>query len=446
MMHCKSYRWAGAVVAAFSLFATTVAGQPQRSAPVDPIESAKSRQSIAAQKAEADILQTIENADRLAKGNLTAKALQSLRTAKSNLQSAVGLSEAGRTRLTGLLDAKMAAIEGRAAGTGTTGPNTSPGFKLDPRGAEVKASKDQVLAGYFAELKDVRLGIERVSDYQAKGQTANANAEIARLSKAYPNNPSVLALGYNDTLKNRISDAQAHYAAMSDRWVKNQQNINKSALPAIYDVEFPKDWKQISERRLNSYNAKLSTKEKKIIEALDKPMTVNFQDRPFDEALQDLSTSLDLPLLIDKKSLDDLGLDLKKGSTLQARGLSGRTVLRAILASQGLTFVIKDETVQIMTIEKAKSMLTTKVYYLGDLVQGVGQFGGIQWGPFLNVQQTQANVAALIEMIKKIEPLSWNGEAGGAGSITYHAATQSIIVRNSTEVHHLLGNAFSGQR
>jgi hypothetical protein len=117
-----------------------------------------------------------------------------------------------------------------------------------------------------------------------------------------------------------------------------------------------------------------------------------------------------------------------------------------VLGAQGLTFVVKDETIQIVTVDRAKSMLTTRVYYLGDLVQGVGQFGGIQWGPFLNAQQTQANVAALIDMIKKIDPLSWNGEAGGPGSITYSAATQSIIVRNSAEVHHALSSAFSGKQ
>jgi hypothetical protein len=439
MMRPSSYRWAGAAVTALGLFATAVAGQPPR---LDPIEAEKSRQTVAEQKAESEILLQITNADNLAKSGRPEKAMQKLRTAKADLQVAVGLSDAARTRLTAVLDAKLAAVSGRPAVA--PGTPTSPGFKLDPKGREVKAANEAAVARYFEELKDVRQGIERIRDYDAKGQTALAGAEIARLAKAYPNNPAVLPLTYNDTLRNRLADAKAYYAESSSRWVANQQNINRSALPAINDIEFPKDWKDRT--RLRNSKVELSAKEKKIIEALDTPVTINFQDRPFDEALQDISNLIGQPLLLDKKSIDDLLLDLKRGSTLQAKGLSARTVLRSVLGAQGLTFVIKDETIQIVTVDRAKSMLTTRVYYLGDLVQGVGQFGGIQWGPFLNAQQTQANVAALIDMIKKIDPLSWNGEAGGPGSITYSAATQSIIVRNSAEVHHALSSAFSGKQ
>src|SRR4051794_8407245 len=94
MTRFTSYRWAGAVLTAIGLLATTVAGQPPRPAPADPLEVARARQKIAEQKAEAEILQTIENADRLAKGSLTAKAAQTLKSAKQNLQFTVGIGDA----------------------------------------------------------------------------------------------------------------------------------------------------------------------------------------------------------------------------------------------------------------------------------------------------------------------------------------------------------------
>jgi hypothetical protein len=446
MMSYTRYRWAGAAVTAIGLFATSVAGQPPRPAPLDPLETAKTQKSIAQQKAEAqaevDARQAIDNATQQAKrAELKPKAVQALRTAKANLQLAPGLSDATRTRLTALLDAKLAVIEGRTSTT--TPPLTAPGFKLDPKTGDVKAAKEAVVARDLAEFRDVRQGIERVSDYEARGMTAQAAAEIARLTKTYPTNPSVLSLGYTDTLKNRLADAQALYAEAASRWVINQRQIRESALPAIYDVEFPKNWKKLSEERLKSNQPQMTDREKKIIEALDKSITVNFTERPFEEALQDLSNMLDQPLLVDKKSLDDLGIDLKKGSTLQAKGLAGRTVLRALLATQGLTFVIKDQTIQIVSVERAKTMLTTRVYSVADLVQGVGPFGNPLFGPAINAQQAQANVNLLIDAIKKIDPLSWAGEAGGPGTITYHAPTQSIIVRNSAEVHLALSSALS---
>ena len=155
---------------------------------------------------------------------------------------------------------------------------------------------------------------------------------------------------------------------------------------------------------------------------------------------------LDQPLLLDKKSLEDLLVDLKKGVSLQAKGLSGRTVLRSVLASQGLTFIVKDETIQVVTLEKAKSTLTTRAYYLGDLVTGVGPFGDFRFGPFLNLAQTQESVRVLQETItKSIDPLSWR-ENGGPGTVTFHLPSMSLIVRAPTEVHFTLSKSFGGGR
>ncbi len=443
MRHISSYRWAGAAVTALGLFATAVLGQPPRPAPTgptDPIGAAKAQQSIAEQKLEFDIRLAILNADNLVKGNRSDKAAQALKQSKLQVQGATGISDDARTRLTAMLDAQLAVVEGRTVAK----PN--PGVQLDPKLPEIKAAKDGAITKYLAEMKDVREGIKAVEQAQNDKDTAKANVEIARLTKLYPTNPSVFALNQNDNFKTRIADAQAFYVESNRRWVANQKNINESSLPAIRDVEFPSNWKELSARRLKSNAIQISDKEKKIIEALDKPITVTFAERPLEEALQDLSNALDQPLLIDKKSLEDLGLELKKGVSIQGKGLSGRTVLRSILATQGLTFVVKDELIQIVTVERSKTLLTTRVYYIGDLVQA-GQFSGIEWGPFANAQQYQTNLTTIIDAIRKIDPLSWSGrDTGGPGTITYHAPTQSIIVRNSAEVHFTLGKAFGTGR
>jgi hypothetical protein len=165
-----------------------------------------------------------------------------------------------------------------------------------------------------------------------------------------------------------------------------------------------------------------------------------------EEVLQELSNQLGENILIDKRSLADLGIDLQRPVTLRANNLSLRTVLRQVLGTYGLTFLVKDESIQVMTVEKARSLLVTRVYYLGDLVQGIGPFGGApQWGTFLDMQQTLQNVELLVRTIQtSIDPLFWR-ENGGPGTITFHYPSMSIIVRASAEVHALFGSRLGGR-
>ncbi|MCI0704777.1 MAG: hypothetical protein L0241_27280 [Planctomycetia bacterium] len=444
MMRFASSRWLATAVIATGLVATAFAGQPPLPAPQPQpnlLEIAKAKQKAADQKLATEVDQILRDADRLAKNGNTPKAIQQLKTARGNLALAVGISETARTQQTLRLDQKIAILQGRPLPNG----NLNPGVQFDPKGADVKAAKKLSYDNYLAELKAVREGIDLVNKYQAAGLMDKANAEIANLNRLYPNNPSVMVLTQTDTLKNRIADAQAFNKIMDDRMWKLQKQTMESNLPAVRDMEFPKGWKELSERRKLSGMMQLTAKEKKIIEALDKPISVNFANRPLEEALQDLSNAFDQPLLIDKKSLDDLGLDLKKGVTLQTpQALSGRTVLRSILATQGLTFVVKDETIQIVTVERARNMLTTRTYYLGDLIQA-GPFSDPRFGPVVNAMQAAENAKVLVDMIvKSVDPLMWK-ENGGPGSVTFHFPSKSIIVRASAEVHYSLSNGFRGR-
>lgn len=426
----------GAGVVALGMFASPAAAAPQ-----NPVDDATVKQRIAEKKAESDLAAALTTADQQLRLNQRAKAAETLKKAKQEIQFA-SVTEAARTRLTNIVDAKLAVLEGRAGAPVPAAPNA--GAARDPKGVEVTAEQKAAAEKAAAEFKEVVAGLKTVQKANDVGQPAVANAEIARLTKLYPNNPSVQALGYTGSIATRLDDAIAFQTEMRDRWQKSQQNLMRSALPAIMDVEFPSDWVEKSKRRLKP--VEMTTKERKILEALDKPINVNFRDRPFEEALQDLSNMLDQPLLLDKKSLQDLEIDLKKGATLEANGLAGRTVLRSVLAAQGLTFVVKDETIQVVTVERARGLLTTRVYYLGDLVKGTGPFGGPQWGPVLNAEQTAANALDITGMItKSIDPLSWR-ENQGAGTVTYHAPSMAIIVRASAEVHFTLSRSFGPGR
>ena len=413
-----------ATIAMFGL-----AGLAQSPRP-DPLEAAKASQRIADQKAEIDVRKALDDADRLSK-SFPDKAAQYLRAAQLNLDTSAGLSNETRKTLTASLQAKIGAVTGK--------PAANPGVKLDPAGPAVKANKQAVWENYLAESKAVREGLDLIKRHQEANQTAAASKVVAELAAKYPDNPAVITLTRKDSMGNNVADAQSFVKMQNERVLLAQNAPLYASLPPKGDIEFPANWKDRTKNRKNEL--KFSDKEKKIIEALDKPVTIFGKDKPLDYLLQEISTAMDQPLLIDERSLKDLDIDLKKIGNLDARGISARTALRQVLAAQGLTYVIKSETIQVMTVEKARETLTTQVYYLGDVVQGVGPFGGgATWGPFLDYQQTMQNVALITDAIQdSIEPLSWK-KRGGPGSVTFHFPSMSIVVRASTEVHASLGS------
>lgn len=429
-------RQLAASVLGLGIFATISDAQAPKRPPLDPLAEATARQRIADQKAETDVLAAIQDADRQARIN-PVKAIQALKSAQVNIiDLSPTLSGEARKNLTQLLSRKIAALGGKAL------PN--PEVKNDPIAAGVKRDKQAAFDSYLYELKQVNEGVKRVAEYKKSGQNKEADREVAALARLYPNNPAVISLQTQNGFADNVQASRDFAELQQNRINLAMKSVDISSLPALGDVEFPKDWKEKTARRLKTIE--LTDQEKKIIESLNKPVKVDWNNRPFDEALQDLSNSLDQKLFLDKKSVDDLGIDLRKPVSLQANGVAARTVLRQMLAAQGLTFVIKDQVIQVVDVEKAKNMLVTRVYYLGDVVQGVGPFAGsLTWGPLVDFQQTMANVEEIMKSItKSIDPLSWK-ENGGPASITFHFPSMSIIVRASSEVHAAIGSSMGGR-
>jgi hypothetical protein len=426
-----------AASALFTVLAMAVVAASAQQPRPDPLETAKANQRIADQKAESEVRKAIDDADKLARA-FPDKAVQYLKAAQSNLDLSLGISTDVRKNLTASLQAKLAAVTGKPI------PNT--GVKIDPMLPIVKAKQDANREKYEAEVKAVREGLSQIKQYTEANQITAANRVVAQLQAKYPDNPAVLSLTQKDNFKNAVAMANDYSELMQKRVNSANFSVDKSAVPigGNGDVEFPKDWKEKTKNRTNEI--KLTEKEQKLIEALDKRVDISIKEKPMEYLLQELSTAMDTPLLIDKESLRALDIDLTRAASLDARGISARNALRQCLAAQGLTYVIRSETIQVMTVEKARETLATRVYYLGDVVQGVGPFGGgATWGPFLDFQQTQANANMIIDAIQdSVDPMSWK-KRGGPGTVTFHFPSMSIIVRASSEVHAALGSKLGGK-
>jgi hypothetical protein len=403
----------------------------------DPLAKAQVARDLADQKAESQVNDAIKEADKVAKVS-AFRAIQQLKQEQLGLDLSVSISSGKRAELSKMLQAKIEALKGAPA---------TPAD--DAAKADTKAAQEKAVAAMRAETKEVNDEIAKVSSLVNAGRTQEAQARAAALVTKYPDNPAAIALGYKGSMSENLATAKAMTKMFESRVLYAFNDVTRSGMPAKGDIEFPADWAEKTKRRLKT--EELSPEMKSLVEALDKPVNVPVAGQSLGEAIQTLSNAIDKPIAIEEKSLEDLNIDLKKPASFNPgnKPLTARTVLRGLLQSQQLTFVVKDNLIQVVTIDKARTMLVTKAYYLGDIVQGVGPLNGgaIRWGPFLDYQQTMQNVNVLIDAIKvQVDPYVWKGEGGGPGSITFHFPSMSMIVRAPAEVHATLGNTFKGSK
>jgi hypothetical protein len=163
-----------------------------------------------------------------------------------------------------------------------------------------------------------------------------------------------------------------------------------------------------------------------IKKALASPTQVEFIDTPLQDVIDYLKDYHHIEIQLDRKALNDVGVEPDKPITKNLKGISLRSALRLILRDLDLTYVIEDEVLLITTRELAERQLTTKVYPVADLVECRNSKG-----------QPRDDYDTLIEVITSIiQPTTWDA-VGGAGSITGASLSTAkvLVVSQTQDVH-----------
>jgi hypothetical protein len=219
--------------------------------------------------------------------------------------------------------------------------------------------------------------------------------------------------------------------------LKNQRE--KGRLGALGDIDQSLNTAMAGEQRITKRFVeatalrmkKLSPKEAALLKALNSVLSTPFDKTPFREAIDYLQEKTGQIIILDDASLREAMVEKDDPVSFPKTKVQFRTVLRKILADIGLTYVIREGTIQVVTPQKARDLMVVRTYPVGDLVtpiQPVGPFGNFLW--------SQQNAQILIDQIKStVDPSIW--EQGG--SIVYNQAVRSLIIRAPAEVHFQLG-------
>jgi len=391
--------------------------------PNELLNKAKADQAIITQKLESKMREAIAEARRLQETS-RIRAVNKLKDAITQLDDPL-IPPSFRNDWTAKLQGQIKAIE--------TGQKVVDPPAENPARREIKEADAKRVKAIQDEYNDVRRSIDTIATLHKAGSATQAQMEAEALAKRYPNNPATLIMNENISMGQRITDARTVIAQQQQGYLLAMRSIDKSNIPIKGDVEFDaKRFQEITELRKGK---RLTTKEQQIMKALDSPITIGFKDAPFDEVLKAISTATGQNILIEKSALQEAMIDSNTLVSIAGRGIAARTALRQVLQNNQLTFIIKDETIQVVTLARAREMLVTRVYYMGDLVRVNGPFGNaLAWGPFMEMAQMKDNVDKIIEMVKSIDPQSWK-ELGGNGTVTFNCPSMSLVVRQTAEVH-----------
>jgi phage host-nuclease inhibitor protein Gam len=405
------------------LAATLAVAAPAFAPPAAADDAA--RQKVADQQAEAQVREGIKNADSFAKLS-AADGVRALKAVQVALDLNGGVSAETRLKLAKDIQDRIAVLEGKPLST-----------TADPRLAKLKESQRLALEAALAEVKTVREGVAEVAKLYESGKTTDARIKLAALAQKYPSNPAVQVLNGQGAMTDRLTESKALAREQQERFIQIQNDISRSALPATKDMALAPDWKQRQELR-KRLEPRLGPDEERILQSLEKPAGPPVNNMPLEETLQSLSTLCGQPLWIDAPSLEAGGADARRPVSYPP-GVSVRTALRAILQSQGLTFVIKDKAIVVLTLDKARESLVTRSYYLGDAVAS-GFGGALGLGPVVDAEQTVRNAQFVIDAIKKgVDPMVWSDKNGPA-TVQFHYPSLSLIVRAPAEVQAALSS------
>jgi hypothetical protein len=413
------------LAAGLCLFNSSASGQGN---PKDLLNRAQSDQAALTSRLDGKMRDALAEARKL-QATSPVRAANALKLAIGQLDDPL-VPAAFRSEWTTQMTAQIRAIE--------SGRKVADPVDVNPVKREIKDARVKEAKSIQEEYYDVRRSVDTISALIKAGATVQAQKEADALAKRYPNNPVVITMNDNIAWNQRLADAKDYVEAQKQGYLLAMRNVDRAAIPPKEDLEFDAEYfKRISKLRMKP---ELTKKETAILKALDAPITLGFKDTPFEDIIKFISTQMGTPILLDKAALAEAMLQSNTAVSVNLPpSVATRTALRKLLQEHGLTFVIKEETLQIVTMQQAKSMMVTRVYPIGDIVRMVGPLGGaVTFGPWMDAMATQEAAKQIVQMVQQIDPNSWK-EAGGNGTIAFHWPTLSLIVRQTTEVHAKLG-------
>jgi hypothetical protein len=156
-----------------------------------------------------------------------------------------------------------------------------------------------------------------------------------------------------------------------------------------------------------------SESEKRILTVLGDDTTNAFHETPLEEAIQVISEKHKIPIVVDKRALAEIGLTPDTPISISLKNVTLRVFLRLMLRDLNLTYLVKDDVMQITTHEEADQDLATQMYRLPD-----------------NLLEKSGDVLTALQ--QAVAPERWKTQGGLSTAVTIDHV---LIISTTRDVH-----------
>jgi len=390
----------------------------------DLLARARQLREIAIQKKENETKMALNEALRLSKISLT-RAAEYLKPILDGIENDELIPAEKRDSLARVVRAQIKVYEKNVGVSSAKSIETAQSqAQINDRLAEIDRSA--------RENEKLSRNLDSIKNLRRDGFTAEANRNFEELARKYPNNPEIQAYGRMNKFQDNISAESKLRSTRSEMMLALQRDILKASIPVTGEIVFPDDWVEKSKRRTSG--SKLTEDDRKIMKTMSSPLTFSLKNEPFQSFLDIMEKQFGSPLVIDQQALQLLNITTETPITINARGWSTRTILRKVLSDLGLSYVIKDKSINITTPDRARETMTTRAYPIGDIIGNMNMNLPNTYNQSAFIQ----NVQNIINSIMALDPKSWQPE--GAGSIVFEPSTMSLIIRQTAEFHFMVGS------
>ncbi|QDU08957.1 hypothetical protein [Gimesia aquarii] len=122
----------------------------------------------------------------------------------------------------------------------------------------------------------------------------------------------------------------------------------------------------------------LTEREETLQNALDSEAEANFPDVPLEEVANYFSEMHKVPIKIQSKALENLGISAEEPVDVELSKISLKNALLQILDPLELTFVVDREMILITSKEYASEMMKTRVYPVGDFCSTPDDYNALE--------------------------------------------------------------------